>query len=602
MDRRAFIGSGVALGATALLPGAVAAQARGSGDAALTAAFDAIMAEQLQTSPQLATQLGLDKGALAAAKGRLDDRSIAERGRSLARSKAAIARVSAIDPKTLSDASRLDREVVLYSLNQRSVGPEKYGIGSPQSPYVLSQLQGAYANVPDFLNSTHTIETQGDVDAYLARVEAFATALDQDSAAQEADAARGYVAPDFALDLALGQMAALRGVAPERTTLAQSVAKRAKAKGLAGDPGAAAARIVGDKVFPALDRQVALVKRLRARTPAGAGAWRLPQGERLYADALRSATTTELSPEEVHRIGREQVAEITAELDAILKAQGLSQGSVGARLTALNARPDQLYANTDAGRAELLAGLNKGVAEMAARLPTMFLDPSKAPLEIRGVPVEIQDGAPNGYYKQAALDGSRPAIYYINLKDTGDWPRYSLPSLSYHEGVPGHHLQISTAQEVPAPLIRKVAFFNAYVEGWALYAEQLADEMGTYAADPLGKAGFLQSFLFRAARLVTDSGIHAKRWSRDQATDYLVEVTGFPRPRSQREVERYCVWPGQATSYKVGHMSWIKARERAKAIAGAKFDIRRFHEILRAGALPLTILEREVERQARAMV
>ena len=225
-----------------------------------------------------------------------------------------------------------------------------------------------------------------------------------------------------------------------------------------------------------------------------------------------------------------------------------------------------------------------------------------APLEIRRVPPEIQDGASNGYYRRAALDGSRPAIYFINLKDVGDWPKYTLPTLTYHEGVPGHHLQISLAQESKdIPTIRKLGFFSAYSEGWALYAEQLASEMGVYADSPLGQAGFLQSFLFRAARLVVDTGLHTKGWSREQATDYMVRTTGFARARSQREVERYCVLIGQACSYKVGHTAWARARADAQKALGTKFDLKQFHEVLREGAMPLSILERRIKERTGAI-
>ena len=250
----------------------------------------------------------------------------------------------------------------------------------------------------------------------------------------------------------------------------------------------------------------------------------------------------------------------------------------------------------------LIADLIGEVKDMYARLPRDFATLPSAPLEIRAVPVEIQDGASNGYYRRAALDGSRPAIFFINLKELGDWPRFTLPTLSYHEGVPGHHLQISIMQESKdIPTLRKLGFFSGYSEGWALYAEQVADELGAYANDPLGRAGFLQSFLFRAARLVVDTGIHTKRWSREQATDYMVQTTGYARARSQREVERYCTQIGQACSYKVGHTAWIRARDDAKKTLGSKFDLKRFHEILSEGAMPLSILERRIRERMAAV-
>ena len=305
-----------------------------------------------------------------------------------------------------------------------------------------------------------------------------------------------------------------------------------------------------------------------------------------------------MTPDEVHAAGLAQVADISARLDTILRDAGLSQGSVGERLTELNKRPEQLYPNTDEGRKALIDSLNAGVADMWGRLPKAFAEVPRQPLEIRSVPVEIQDGASNGYYNRASLDGSRPAIYWINLKDVGDWPKYSLPALTYHEGVPGHHLQGSYSQLAgDLPMLLRNMFLSAYGEGWALYAEQLADELGAYKG--IERAGFLQSFLFRAARLVVDTGIHHKRWSREQATDYMVATTGFARPRSQREVERYCTQMGQACSYKIGHMAWVAQRQKAEAALGAKFSLPWFHEILKDGVMPLSMLEARVDERIR---
>jgi len=399
------------------------------------------------------------------------------------------------------------------------------------------------------------------------------------------------------------QMRKLRAPAPEANTLVDSIVKRTAAKGVAGDWQARAAKIVADSVYPALDRQIAMMEQLKPTTRPGDGAQRLPNGDAIYAAALAQATTTNFTPDEVHRMGLSQVAELNAQLEAILTAAGMTTGTVGERLNALNQNPAQLYPDTAAGRADLLASLNAGVKDMYARLPRDFATLPNAPLEIRAVPVEIQDGASNGYYRRAALDNSRPAIYFINLKDVGDWPKYSLPTLSYHEGVPGHHLQISISQESKdIPTLRKIGGFSAYSEGWALYAEQVADELGAYANDPIGRAGMLQSYLFRATRLVVDTGLHSKGWSREKATDYMVAATGFARPRTQREVERYCTQIGQACSYKVGHMAWIRARTDAQKALGAKFDIKQFHEVLRDGAMPLAILEQRIKSRTAAIL
>ena len=605
MDRRSFLATSATVAFLPIVEGpAIAAVAgTGSSDARLNAAFEDIFQERVRNSPELASSLGLDKGANAGLKAKLDtDPAPLQRSKSLARNRRAIAQLNAIPAAALSDAAKLNREVVLYSLQTSTVAPSRWNIDSAQRPYPITQQGGAYFETPDFLNTGHTIANAADAEAYLSRLAQFGTVLDNDTAEQRAQAARGFLAPQWSIDLALGQMRKLRNVPAEKNTMVESLVKRASAKGIAGDWQRRATAIVASSVYPALDRQIAAMQRLRSASRPGDGAWRLPDGEAIYAEALHEATTTNFTPAEVHQMGLTQVAEISAELDKILKGQGFSQGTVGERLAGVNRTPAQLYADSDAGRAELLTYLNAVVKDMYGRLPQAFATLPNQPLEIRRVPPEIQDGASNGYYNRAALDGSRPAIYFINLKDLGDWPKYSLPTLCYHEGVPGHHLQISIAQESKdIPTLRKLGFFSAYSEGWALYAEQLADELGVYAGNPLGRAGFLQSFLFRAARLVVDTGIHSKRWSREQATDYMVQTTGFARPRSQREVERYCTMIGQACSYKVGHTAWTRARAEARKTLGAKFDLKRFHEVLREGAMPLSILERRIRERTAAM-
>ena len=606
MDRRQFIaGSATALAIVSVQRAAAQGKGAGTviptpGDARLTAAFDAILAESVRESPEFATQLGLDKGANADLRGKLDDNSAAARIRGLARTKAAAARLRAIAPDTLSPQRRVDREVVLYSLDQQMVGPGRFKIDTPIRPYRITQQAGVYFDLPDFLDSTHPVQTRADAEAYLSRLGQMGRALDNDTAVTVDEATRGLLAPDFSLDLALGQMRKLRAPAPADHPMVASLVRRAGAAKLAGDWRGRAAALVERTVYPALDRQIAAVERLRGTARSDAGLAAVPNGTAIYAAALAGATTTNLTPAEVHRMGLEQVADLTAQLDTILKGQGMATGTVGERLKALNASPAQLYPDTPAGRAQLLAGLNAGNAAMQAKLPRAFTNPPNAPLEIKAVPAEIQDGASNGYYYRAPLDGSRPAIYWINLKSVGDWPKYTLPSLTYHEGVPGHHLQISTAQRADTHTLRKISFFGAYLEGWALYAEQLADELGGYAG-PIERAGYLQSFLFRAARLVVDTGIHDQRWTRERATQYLVDTVGFAPGRSQREVERYCTMPGQACSYKIGHASWLRARAKAQEIAGDKFDLKRFHDVLEAGAVPLVLLERLTEERAQAM-
>jgi len=608
MDRRSFLSTSTAVLFVPMLSSAPAkalafAQgAAGSADAALNAAFDKIFTQTMKDSPGFATSLGIDKGELAYLRSTFDPKPFDQsRRESLAHDKASLAMLQAIDPATLSPEGALNREIVMYGLEQNLVAYPKFGISSVQNPYDISQQDGVYFGIPDFLNSTHPVENAADAEAYLSRLAEFAKLLDFETEDQKAMAARGYLAPAWSLDLALGQIAKLRNQPAASNGLVTSLAGRAKEKNIAGDWAARATKIVEAEVYPALDRQVAMINQLKPTTRPGDGATRLPDGEALYAAALAEATTTTMTPDEVHKLGLDQVAEYTGKLDAILKGAGFTKGAVGERLAALNASPAQLYPDTDAGRAQLLASLNANVKQMMGLLPKAFKTLPNQPLEIRRVPLEIQDGAPNGYYNSATLDGSRPAIYWINLKSTHDWPKYSLPSLTYHEGVPGHHLQISLAQtSKEIPMLRKISFYNSYLEGWALYAEQLSDEIGGYSG--IEKAGYLQSFLFRASRLVVDTGLNAKGWSREKAVESMASTTGFPRPRVQREVERYCCSIGQACSYKVGHLAWLRAREKAKSILGSKFDIHEFHEVLKDGAMPLKILEKRVEERARAQL
>ncbi|WEK44457.1 MAG: DUF885 family protein [Candidatus Sphingomonas colombiensis] len=601
MDRRSFLGRASVAAVAAGLPavGYAEAGAGGSGeDIKLRKLLDRIFADRLTGNPEGATRLGFDTGKNVTLKSQLEGRSAADAARSLARTKSELAAIRTIDPKKLGEDGRLDFDVVTYQLEGSIAGQERFRYGSNGgrfAPYRLSQLTGAYQDIPDFLDTQHRVSDVGDADAYLARLGAFATVLDQETEQQRVDAAKGVFAPDYILDTTLKQFAALRDKPAAETDLVTGYAAKLQKAGLPPARATQAAALVAEKVFPALDRQRELVRELRSKATHDAGVWRLPDGDAYYAAAAEAATTTRLTGDEIHKLGLEQVAEISARIDGILKGQGMAQGTVGARLVALNERPDQLFPNTDEGRAALLAELNKQIRRMEPRLPEQFATLPKAPVEVRRVPPAIQAGAPGGYYQNASLDGSRPGIYYINLRDTFDRPKFGLATLTHHEAVPGHHLQVMLAMESQdIPLIRRRGFFSGYSEGWALYSEQLADEMGMFDGDPLGQVGYLQSLLFRATRLVVDSGMHAKRWSREKATDYLIATTGIARGRSQGEIDRYTVWPGQACSYKIGHTVWVKLRDEAKTKAGANWDPKAFHSVLLKGAMPLTVLERLV--------
>ena len=601
VDRRRFLGSAGAAALAATLPSCTTTGSTPNEDARLRAMLDRFFYERLQDNPEAATAQGLDTGPRAGLRFLLDDYSAAGRVNDLTRARAELRELRSVRRDALGKAAALDYDVVDYGLERSIAGLERFSFGSSggrYAPYVLSQLTGPYRDIPDFLDNQHPIETRTDAEAYLARLSAFPRTLDQSSERQRQDAARGVFAPDYVLDTTLKQLGSLRNQPAARTQLVQSIARRAAAKGIAGDWAATAEKIVAGSVFPALARQIALVTDLRRRATHDAGVWRLPDGGAYYQGALEASTTTRLTADEVHRIGLEQVAALEAELDPILRNAGLTRGTPGERLAELNKRPDQLFPNTEAGKQALIAELNRMIAEIEAQLPRAFATLPKARVEARRVPPLIEAGSAGAYYDSAPLDNSRPAIFYIKLQDTFDRPKFGLRTLTHHEATPGHHLQVSLAQESDAiPLIRRFGGYSAYSEGWALYAEQLADELGMYEGRPLERAGMLQSFLFRATRLVVDTGIHAKRWSREQATDYFLRTTGIARGRGQNEIDRYTVWPGQATSYKIGHTTWVRLRDEARTKLGERFDLKDFHQVLLQGAVPLTILEKLVRER-----
>lgn len=592
-SRRQFLAAtGTAALGVALAPSLAFAQASGS-DAALYRLMDTIARGDLMLSPESMTAAGLDNGAWAAMRGRLDGYGEAAELAQLAHDRKSLAALQAFDTTGLSELAAVRLRVATDMVEKRLVGA-RFDVRSVGAPYRVSQRDGAYFGVPDFLGSQHPVETADDAEAYLSRLARFPYALDDEAVLQREEAARGYAAPDWSLAIVEDQIRAQLAPAPEDSPMVANLADRATAANIAGDWKGRAARIVGGEVYPALRRYLGMVQAIRARTRPGDGLWRVPRGGEIYAEALKLYTTTDMSAEEIHAVGLRQVADLTARLGPLLDAEGLTGATLGAKLAQLNARPDQLFANTDEGRAALIASLVAGNAAMQAKLGDAFATLPKQPMDVRRVPAEIQDGAPLGYYYRASLDGSRPAIYWINLKDTADWPKYTLPALTYHEGVPGHHLHLSLVQQDDdLPLLLKRNFSSAYSEGWALYAEMVAEELGGYRG--LEMAGALQSWLFRAARLVVDTGLHAKKWSRAKATQYFIDTVGFTPRRSQSEVERYCVTPGQACSYKIGQNVWVDLRARAERELGGKFELRRFHEILREGIMPLDLLSERVD-------
>ena len=596
VERRTFVGAGLA--ATLLAASPIRAAAPPSARRLLDDATESLLA----TYPENASQLGIDTGARAHLRARLTDRSAAGVARQADAARARLGALRAVDAARLDPATRLDLEVA-RAAHELAVEGYAFGFGDVavlntnfsyrNGPYTVAQNMGAWAEIPDFLDSQHRVEHAADAEAYLARLAAYAAALDGETGRLRAEAARGVVAPAFLLDKTLRQQKAARAVSAAESPLAASLVRRTAA--IPGDWGRRAERIVTAQVQPALDRQIAELERHRAQASGDAGVWHVPDGDAFYAWALRAATTTRLSPAEVHRMGLDQLGQLHGRMDAILKRQGLTQGSVGARMTALGKDPKHQFPNSDAGRQQILDYIGARIADIRARLPRAFDTLVPGRLIVTRVPPAIEQGARGGYAAPGAIDGSVPGNYYINLRDTALWPRYALPTLTYHEAIPGHIWQGEYSFKLP--LIRALLAFNAYSEGWALYAEQLADELGVYEGDPLGELGYLQSIAFRACRLVVDTGLHAERWTRERAVRWFAETNGSSEEEVSSEVDRHCAWPGQACGYKVGHSEILRLREEARRAGGAGFDLKRFNDaVVMPGNVPLTLLPDVVRR------
>jgi uncharacterized protein (DUF885 family) len=592
--RNALLGAG-SLGAGAMLWGCAGADAASP---ALKKVIDGITTTMLKDSPETCTSLTVPE-ALAGGPymGRVSDMSASAETIRNQWVAGWISELEKIKPESLNSSDKITHAVVLsssrYAAAAAPMGYGSAGYGSP-NPYLISQLTGSYVGMPDFLDSQHPVKTKADADAWLARVEGFAGQMGQEVARVKADAAKGVIPPDFIIDRALGQLRTFAKTPAAETVLVAGLMRKAKEVGLDSEAlGAACAKLVVEKVMPAYVSQIALLEDMRGKANSDAGVWKLPQGEAYYQAATGYWTTTKMTADEIHNLGQDLVKSLGSEMDAGLKTLGLTQGSVGARMAALGKDPKYLYPNTDAGKEQLIKDINAQMDTLKSRLPEVFATLAKADCDVKRVPPYTEAGAPGGYYQPPAPDGSRAGAYYINLRDTAAWPKWALPTLTYHEAQPGHHLQVSLAQEAEGlPFLRsKMLWFGAYGEGWALYAEQLADELKMYEGDVAGRLGYLQSMAFRAARLVVDTGLHAKRWSKEQAVSFMIDATGDTRDSIVTEIERYCVWPGQATSYMVGKVDILRLREAAKADLGAKFDLRAFHDkVLLEGPMPLDVL------------
>lgn len=599
IDRRTLIRTSLATALTMVDPlsafGASLPSAPRSLDAALTALLQGFAEEHLRRSPEDATRFEFDTGAQAGLRSRLNDRSLDAVASQRAAAENALVKLGRIDRAALSVSARLDYDLATFVYSTLKDQLARYGttdLNLRPSPYVVCQMNGAYYWLPDYLGSHHPLRTAEDVSAYFDRLGALAVAMDQETERMHRDVALGVIPPNFVLSTTLSQMTELLQTPPDRSSLIGPAVVRATAAGL-GDICERAQRIFRSRIIPALKRQIALLRELQARADGKAGVWKLPDGAAYYASALRSNTTSSGSAADLHRFGLDLVADITARLEAKLRAQGYTKGSVMERVHALNHDARFLVSDDDAGRERLLAAARAAIAKVRGLLPAAFGTIPDTSIRVVRMPIAIEAGAPGARYMEGA-----PGTFQLNLRYPQKLPLWRLPTLSHHEGVPGHHFQHSAmAAAGSLPLLRQIVQFSAYTEGWALYAERVADEIGVYHDDPFGQIGLLQSELFRAGRIVVDTGLHHERWTREQAIDWMVGQIGEPRVVAQREIDRYCVYPGQACSFMVGATEIRAAREHARKRLGARFDVRAFHDIvLRSGGMPMETMHALVEQ------
>ncbi len=566
--------------------------------------------EQVLGDPELLTQVGVVDGSwLDWHSGRLTAVGPQRRAQVLARDHRYLQLLQRFDRDRLSGTDRITYEVMATLLGQ-SLATEKFSYLSSEGLYPLNQMTGTRIGLTYLLQSLHVISNRKLAVNYVRRLEAAGAKLDAASAEVQRQAQQGIVMPLSLVEVAIQLTRDSIAPAPADNSLVTRLAQETeKISSLDAISRRAlvdrATRAVRDSLYPAYRRQIQVLESLRplAATQA-AGISRLPDGAALYAMYLREATTTDYTAEQLHQIGLSEVARIETQMQPLLVSQGLTTGTIAERYDVLNRRADQLFEDSDAGRQQILSGYRDILAAAQARMPEYFsLRPKGIPDVVR-VPLALQAGEPSARYFTGALDGSRPGMFYVNLRSVDLHPRYKMKTLAYHEGIPGHHFQLDLALHLQdLPLIRQQGLFTAYAEGWALYAERLAAEIGLYKDDPLGDLGRLQDEMLRSVRLVVDTGLHAKGWTREQAIDYMKQKTGMVDSDVVTEVQRYIAMPGQACAYKVGQLKILELRERARHALGDKFDIRAFHAVvLEQGALPLNVLEEQVDHWIKTVL
>ncbi len=572
---------------------------------ALQANFEISAITLFNARPHYATVLGVDqKMAGGSYNDRLDDYSPEAEAKLRQQMRNINKQLSNIE---VTDSVDLDNKKVMMNLNRYFAGNEDFPIGYIDlwmglSPFVVNQINGPLIDVPNFLANNQKVTTVEQAEEYLTRLDAFDGFLQGVMAKLSADVEQGWIAPKVILAKTIATLEAfIQPVATEHP-LYLAFEKQVKLiDGLSVEAQNAllkrAAAHIDNEVYAGYRLLIESQNQLMDRATSESGIWAQPNGEAFYADAVKMLGDTDLSPEQIHQLGLDEVTRISAEMDAILVANGHTEGTVGERMLEINDDPQFLYEDSAAGKAQLLDDLNGYIDEINVRMPELFATKPPYEVEVRAFPKAREASAPGGQYTSPSLDGSQPGIYWINLRDIKANAKFDLKTLTYHEANPGHHWQVALnlAQD-SLPMVRRIAPYNAYIEGWALYSELVAKEMGMYDSDPYGDLGRLKAELFRAVRLVVDTGLHHKKWSREAAIKYMAETTGTVDSDVVAEIERYMVWPGQALGYKLGMIKILELREMARQALGEKFDIKAFHDlVLLGGAVPMMVLDENVK-------
>ncbi len=559
--------------------------------------FERVFAEFALKDPELLNSLRMLPAWADWYSDDLTDASLAREADLNAKLRDDLATLRAYDRDKLDVDTRASYDILEYFLAIQQEGERFQHHNHP-----LNQLFGVQNELPTFMATQHSVVSAKDAENYIARLNQFPRKLDDVLESVKQREREGIVPPTFVVEKVLAEMRGFVDALPVENVLYTSFdEKLGKLDSTTMDAArrtqilALASAAIRGSVYPAYRRMIAYYEKLLPKTKGNHGVWSLPDGAAFYAWAVRQHTTTDMTPEQVHALGLSEVARIEGEMDTILRAQGLTEGTVGARVKQLGDRPEQLYPDTDEGRKQILKDFQTIIDDIDKGLGPYFDVRPKAPVKVERVPVFREKTAPGAYYNAPAFDGSRPGIFYANLRNVAEVQKFGMRTLAYHEAIPGHHFQVTIQQELTGvPTFRKILPFTAFSEGWALYAERLAWEIG-YQKNPLDNLGRLQAEMFRAVRLVVDTGLHHQRWTREKAIDYMTDKTGMPSTDVVAEIERYLVNPGQALAYKVGMNRILELREQASRELGAKFDLRRYHNlILTSGNMPLTLLTQRV--------